>query len=153
MQGSAWIDLLRRIPADLHDALSFGLVTGAEVVVQQLVKMESNFVIVRGRMSGSTAEGRVMMVPYAHMTLVALNKPLAEPDVQALFGKAALPAASAGATTAAEARPAADTPVPAKPKSVSDANLPKPAVADQPKPPSKSVLLARLRERLAEKAK
>ena len=94
-----------------------------------------------------------MMVPYAHMTLVALNKPLAEPDVQALFGNAALPAASANAMPAVGPRPAADTPVSAKPKSVSDANLLKPAVSAQPKPPSKSVLLARLRERLAEKAK
>ena len=155
MQGSAWIDLLRRLPADLHDGLSFGLVTGAEVVVQSLIKMESDFVIVRGRMSGTTAEGRVMMLPYTHLTLVALNKPIAEPDVQALFGKAASPSASALATPAAVTRTAADTPLPPTRNHAADANPPKPAAAGQPKPPppSKSILLARLRERLAEKSK
>ncbi len=153
MQGSAWIDLLRRIPAELHDALAFGLVTGEEVVVQQLLKLESDFVIVRGRMAGTTVEGRLMMVPYAHMALVAFNKQLAEPDVQAMFGKTAEPIAAP--TPLAERRSAADIAMPAKPSSVSDPNLPKPAKPGQakPPPPSKSILLARLRERLAEKAK
>jgi hypothetical protein len=87
MQGSAWINLLRRIPADLHDSLALGLVTGAEVVVQQLIRMESDFLIVRGRMAGSTAEARVLLVPYSHMALVAFNKPMPEAQVQEIFVK------------------------------------------------------------------
>src|SRR5437762_8731478 len=87
MQGSDWIALLRRIPAELHNTLALGLVTGEEVVVQQVIRLEENFVIVRGRMAGSTAEGRIMAVPYAHMTLVAITKRMSEPEVQTLFGK------------------------------------------------------------------
>lgn len=150
MQGSDWINLLRRIPANLHNELALGLVTGGEVVVQQLIRMENDFVIVRGRMSGSTAEGRVMIVPYSHMTLLALNKPMPETEVQAIFGAAPSEApvveASAGATTPSQ---------PAARDKPADGILPKPAAPGQPKPtpPSKSVLLARLRERLAEKSK
>jgi hypothetical protein len=153
MQGSAWIALLRRFPAELHNTLALGLVTGDEVVVQQLIRLEEDFVIVRGRMSGSTAEGRIMAVPYAHMTLVALNKRMTEPEVQKLFGKG-LPTVSLDAddgleeTRAAPVEPAPATAEPA-------AAAPVVAEAAKPKavPPSKSMLLARLRERLAEKPK
>ena len=147
MQGSAWIDLLRRIPVELHDALAFGLVTGEEVVVQQLLKLEDDFVIVRGRMAGTTVEGRVMMVPYAHMALAAFNKSLPESEIQAIFSKTA--------EAATEVRPPVESALPVRPSAMSDPNLPRPAQPGQPKPPppSKSILLARLRERLAEKAK
>lgn len=153
MQGSAWIALLRRIPADLHNSLALGLVTGGEVVVQQLIRLEEDFVIVRGRMAGSTAEGRVMAVPYAHMTLVALNKRMNEPEVQKLFGKAMPTAPLIGEDGSAETRASAE-PMPAAAEAAAAAPA---AVAEtaRPKqvPPSKSLLLARLRERLAEKPK
>ena len=148
MQGSLWINLLRRIPAELHNSLALGLVTGEEVVVQQLIKMDNDFVIVRGRMAGSTAEGRVMVVPYSHMALIALNKQIQEAEVQAIFGQAA------------PSQPSLPTPAPPAPPAVVEANAtplpnaltPTPG-QPKPPPPSKSMLLARLRERLAEKAK
>ncbi len=156
MQGSAWISLLRKIPSEMHDSLALGLVTGAEVVVQQLIRMESDFLIVRGRMAGSTAEARVLLVPYSHMALVAFNKPLPEAEVQEIFGKdapAALGSESAARLTAARAagtKPGsgerARETAPVGVKSSDSAGSPK-------APPSKSILLARLRERLAEKAK
>ena len=89
MQGSAWINLLQRIPSSHHDAIALGLVTGAEVVVQQMIRMEQDFVIIKGRMSGSTAEGRIMMVPYSHLTLVAFSRLMTEPEVQEIFGQQA----------------------------------------------------------------
>jgi hypothetical protein len=150
MQGSAWIALLRRIPADLHNSLALGLVTGDEVVVQQLIRLEEDFVIVRGRMSGSTAEGRVMAVPYAHMTLVALNKRMSEPEVQKLFGKG-LPTAPLVVEDGPEETRAPAEPMPAAVEPAVAA--PAEAARPKPVPPSKSMLLARLRERLAEKPK
>ena len=151
-----WIDLLNRIPANLHDSLAFGLVTGGEVVVQQVIRMENDFVVVRGRMAGSTAEGRVLIVPYSHMTMLAFNKPMPEPEAQELFNKTLAPATRPSRATKVEsnvAEPAfVEEPPSAEP---APAVLPeRPAVKSGPKPPqSKSILLARLRERLAEKAK
>ena len=144
-----WIDLLHRIPANLHDSLAFGLVTGGEVVVQQVIRMENDFVVVRGRMAGSTAEGRVLIVPYSHMTMLAFNKPMTEPETQELFNNALASATRPRATKVAEPEFVEETP------SAEPAMLPeKSAVNSGPKPPqSKSILLARLRERLAEKAK
>ena len=155
MQGADWIEVLRRIPANLHDQLALGLVTGAEIVMQQLIRMDNEFLIIRGRMSGSTAEGRVMLVPYSHLTLVAFNKYLNEGDVQDLFGGSApaqivAPAPVNGVL--ASLAPAA-TLAPQLPPAQATLPPPEPANGTRPKAPSKSILLARLRERLAEKAK
>ena len=150
MQGSLWVKLLRRIPAELHNALALGLVTGDEVVVQQLIRMDNDFVIVRGRMSGSTAEGRIMLVPYAQMTLVAVNKQIPEAEVQAIFGQETAGAAPSIASAAGNAETGQmPLPAPRRPDTAPSVV----GAASQIKAPSKSVLLARLRERLAEKAK
>src|SRR5947207_1693361 len=164
MQGSDWIALLRRIPAELHNTLALGLVTGAEVVVQQVIRLEENFVIVRGRMAGSTAEGRIMAVPYAHMTLVAITKRMSEPEVQKLFGQGmatAPPAAAEGTLAAGDTADVAQAVVESESSALEPAGaatpaplvVPEPPAKSKTVPPSKSVLLARLRERLAEKAK
>jgi hypothetical protein len=155
MKGSAWIALLRRIPPELHSSLGLGLVTGGEVVVQQLIRLEEDFVVVRGRMAGSTAEGRVMAVPYSHMTLIALNKRMNEPEVQKLFGKTMPTAPLITEDGPLETRAPAE---PMPPAAEPIAPAPAPIIAaDASKaktvPPSKSMLLARLRERLAEKPK
>ncbi|MCI0681052.1 MAG: hypothetical protein L0Y71_03020 [Gemmataceae bacterium] len=162
MQGSSWIEMLRRVPSELYDSLALGLVTGAEVVVQQLIRLEHDFVVVRGRMAGSTAEGRVMIVPYSHMATMAFNKRMAETEVQQIFGA---PLSTGSSAPAAWAEPsvaeAAAQPAPAEapPANGQSASIPpappaKSTRPDAPKPPqSKSILLARLRERLAEKAK
>jgi hypothetical protein len=98
-----WLDLLNRIPSSLFDSLALGLVTGGEVVVQQLIRMEKDFVIVRGRMAGSTAEGRVLIVPYSHLTMVAFNKHMVEKEVQEIFGR---PSGILNRPSAAPAMPA-----------------------------------------------
>ena len=60
MQGASWIALFERIPAKLHDTLALTLVTGAEIIMQSLLRLESDFAIMRGRMAGSTDAGRVI---------------------------------------------------------------------------------------------
>ncbi|MCS7046216.1 MAG: hypothetical protein NZO58_07660 [Gemmataceae bacterium] len=159
MQGAAWINLFRRIPANLQDSVAVGLVTGAEVVVQQIYKLEDDFVMLRGRMAGSNADARLMIVPYSHMTLIAINRRLTPVEAKALLGDD-----TASIFVEAEARPAASeaTTTVQRQAAVSNASgltasgvvAPANDRGDQAKqPPSKSILLARLRERLAEKAK
>jgi hypothetical protein len=149
-----WIDVLNRIPANLHDSLALGLVTGGEVVVQQVIRMENDFVVVRGRMAGSTAEGRVLIVPYSHMTLLAFNKPMPEPEAQELFNNTLAPATRTSRATKVESKVAEPAIIEETPLAEPVVLPEKPASKSGPKPPqSKSILLARLRERLAEKAK
>jgi hypothetical protein len=158
MQGPSWIALFEQIPAKLHDTLVLTLVTGAEIMMQSLLRLDSDFAILRGRMAGSTDAGRVIVLPYNQIVNLAFAKRMLEPEVQAIFGKTLEPA-GAQAEQAGEESAAADTSGPADQGGPQAANTgpgaPPPASAAPAKlqPPSKSILLARLRARLAEQGK
>ena len=90
MDGNqAWIAMFRRIPANLHDSLALGLTTGSEIVVQRIDKLEPDFMIIRGRLAGTQDSGRVVLIPYAQLTFVAIQKNLKDNEVEAIFGKGA----------------------------------------------------------------
>jgi hypothetical protein len=147
MQGTFWINLFSRIPANLHDSIALILVTGSELVVQKFVKLDNEFVVLRGRMSGTTDGGRVVVLPYPQLMAFAFTKRMTDPEVEAIFGEggaqfaaalAAIPDTDDAAAETASTVPAADA----------DVNTPAKAAM-----PSKSMLLAKLRARLAESNK
>jgi len=176
MQGSAWLAVLGRIPALKHDCLVIVTTTGAEIVLREIVRVENDFMILRGRMAGSTDDGRVIILPFDQVTYFAFNKLLPEPEIQAMFGKSAptvqwtnvqAPAAETAAPLPAPPEPAvpefaappeahaptADAQGADAPRSAGDGPAAPAAVdgkaAPKPAHPSKSLLLARLRARLA----
>jgi hypothetical protein len=154
MQGTAWVELIKRIPAAHHDNLVAVTSTGAEIIVQRIMRLEEAFVILRGRPSGSTEEGRIMLLPWDQVNHIAFHKSLPETEIQKIFGngEAAAPAPGplvekARETSAAEPEATAAAPAPAK----EPAPVPSPPApaAGKPAPLSKSILLARLRARMA----
>jgi hypothetical protein len=168
MQGPSWIALFNRIPGKLHDSLALTLITGAEILMQSILRLESDYAIIRGRMSGSTDAGRVIVLPYNQIVNLAFTKRMLEAEVQAIFGKileqvtAQTADAPAGDEAAAPAEPVEEVPqeveeTPNPGVTVAMRTILPPAPASpgksQPQQPSKSILLARLRARLAEQGK
>jgi hypothetical protein len=163
MQGYGWRSVLGRIPPQAHDSLVAVTLTGLEIMIRGIVRMEEDFLILRGRMAGSTDAGRVIILPFDQINYLGFNKMIAEAELQAMFGSAPAPAvwqnsqpslpAVPVAAAASEGPPDADAP--ASP-GVSSSELPGPKPAGlggngsaKPGHPSKSLLLARLRARLA----
>jgi hypothetical protein len=135
--NEAWIALFRQVPVALHDTLALGLTTGAEIVIQRIVKLDSNFMIIRGRLAGTQDAGRIVLIPYEQLTFVAIQRDLKDAEVEAIFGQ--------GATGEFATRPVNGEPEPqAELATVNDTpvEVKKPAVV------SKSALLAKLRDRL-----
>ena len=93
MLGPSWIALFERIPAKYHDTLALSLVTGAEIIMQSVLRLESDFAILRGRMAGSTDAGRVIILPYDQIVNAAFTKRMLEPEVKAVFGEIMVSAA------------------------------------------------------------
>lgn len=157
MQSTSWIGLLRRFPPELQDTLVLTTVSGTEVNIQNIIRVETEYLVLRGRLAGSTDAGKVFFVPFDQINYVNLTKLLKDPEVQALYaGEPAAPAAAPlpqrveadGAAAEMEA-PAAETlPQPAAP--------PAPAAEAPPLARSpvaaKSAILDRLRARVAPKA-
>jgi hypothetical protein len=168
MQGPSWIALFERIPAKLQDSLALTLATGAEILMQSVLRLESDFAIIRGRMSGSTDAGRVLIVPYDQIVNLAFTKRMLVADVQAVFGNTMETAGANGEALGAEEETAGEAAtddaaeIPSQGVAVEMRTVlnkpPAPGASaapgkNQPPPPSKSILLARLRARLAEQGK
>ena len=148
----AWIAMFRRIPADLEDALALGLTTGAEIVVQKIVKLDPDFMIIRGRLAGTQDAGRVVLIPYSQLTFVAVIRDLKDTEIEATFGKGGAPALASMQTLPASDEPDSTTPA----TTAEEAPTNEPAAGNAAKKPegvSKAGLLAKLRERLKDAGK
>jgi hypothetical protein len=151
MQASdSWIAMFRRIPSNLHDTLSLGLTTGSEIVVQKVIRLEPDFMIIRGRVAGTQDSGRIVMIPYVELTYVAIQRFLKDPEVESIFGKGEAWAVAEMALSSTEdaplGEPAAATPTAAAPPVSEPAPVVSPA--KKPEAASKTALLAKLRDRL-----
>lgn len=150
MQNSVWVQLLQRIPEQQHENLVLVTTAGAEIMVQRIICHEDSYMILRGRPAGSTDVARTILLPFDQLNYLAFHKLMREQDVLAMFatdGTVVSPSPSKSEAEVEKAReetdgdkrpPADETPLPE----------PSPAQQARPGPPSKSVLLARLRARL-----
>jgi hypothetical protein len=153
MQSRAWIKLLQRIPPDRHDGLVLMTTTGVEISIQMIFRQEEDFLVLRGRMSGTTDDGRVFFIPYDQITYLGIVKPMRETEVQALLsGTPALaPSVQRILDTPSPLQTAAETAPPAiavPPEPVVAEPSPVPAKpAERLAIPRRSGLIARLRAR------
>jgi hypothetical protein len=155
MQNSAWIDLFRRIPHEQHNTLAIVTTVGIEIAIQTLVRIEEHYVVIRGRLAGTTDTGRAFFIPYSQINYLGFVQEVKEPQLRALFGEAPPAAeperkATAASTEPAPAQPAAaeatpPVPPPEPPPPSQPAAPPNPA--PQLKTLRKSGVLQRLRER------
>lgn len=146
MHSRSWITLLERIPKDQQDQYSLVTSSGTEISLQNILRMEEDYVIVRGRLAGTTDMGRVYLVPYDQLNYVGSQKELNEGQIQALCGT--LPAMPPRpCPPAVPESPAGESPESFSPEQEAA------RVADSPRPaerlaiPGKEILLQRLRAR------
>jgi hypothetical protein len=154
VQSSAWIALFQRIPPAQQDILVLVTTARTEISIQNILRLEDDYVVLRGRLAGTTDSGRVYFVPYGHIDYLGFQKELKEAEVAALYDK------SPPTADQPEPRPEelAATPVEGElPESAAGENSPTEAEtqksSDTAKPisrpsmPGKDALLERLRAR------
>jgi hypothetical protein len=154
MQASGWLGLVRLIPPDFHDGLIMVLSNGFELNIQNILRLEDEYMVFRGRMMGSTDAGLIFFAPYDQIASIAYAKAIKEnviigwftepskydlPMPEAPISDGAEPAAveqepEAAAEGAPEpqAAPAAKPAAPARP--VPTVPAPRPAAAARPTP-------------------
>ena len=74
MTNQEWIDMLRVIPEEDQNALVLVLQNGCEISVDTLFRFEPNFLILRGRVGGTTYEGRAFFVPFDQMLYFRIER-------------------------------------------------------------------------------
>lgn len=142
MHTSGWIELLRLVPPEMHDGLVILMQNALEFNIQQILRLEEQFMVCRGRMVGSTDSGLVLLLPYDQMTCVAHTKSVREEYINSWFGGREpfydINAGAPSLTAPAEAPPLEEAPAPEpEPAPAPVAAAPAPAAPPKPLPPSR----------------
>jgi hypothetical protein len=74
MTNVEWIDMLRVVPEDDQNQMVIVLQNGAEITVDTLFGFEPNFLVMRGRVGGTTDEGRAFFIPYDQMLYCRIER-------------------------------------------------------------------------------
>lgn len=143
MQSSVWALLLRQIPPEHHHRLM--LVTGShtEIAIQALLRIDHQFVALKGRLAGSQDAGRVFFIPYNQIDYLGFQAAVKDTEFHEMFGGLNVPAPA----EAAPAPPEPPRPVP----TLAPEPTPTPAApangVGRPGTPIKSAVLERFRAR------
>jgi hypothetical protein len=144
MLNASWATLLRQIPADQHDQLMLRTANGTEIAVQNLLRIDYEFVIIRGRPAGSQDSGRLFILPYHRIDYFGINRSVRDEEYAALFASVVIPDPDARTAPPPPAAPAA--PAPAEKLTVPDATL-QVVKPSRHGTPVKSAVLERFRTR------
>jgi hypothetical protein len=144
MQSNAWGHLLRQIPAESYQSLSLVTTGGTEIALQGILRIEREFVAIRGRLAGSQHAGRLYFIPYTHIDYLGTQVEVKDAEFEAMFGQVQLSGAAAAAAPASEP-PAAPPAAPSQLPSVSQ-NTPVPG-SGSAVIPIRSAVLERFRAR------
>ncbi len=74
MTNKEWIDMLRSVPEENQNTIVVVLQNGCEINVDTFFRFEGNYVIMRGRVGGTTDEGRAFFVPYSQMLYFRIER-------------------------------------------------------------------------------
>jgi len=146
MQSTAWKTIFNRIPREHHEIMMVVTSIGIEINVRYIQLLEPDYVVLRGRLGGTTDAGRLFFVPYDQINYVTFSKEIKEEQIADMFGLEAPPEKGPipeglDMEVAAEA-----TPEPEKEKPTPPAEPAKPAAL-----PGKMALLERIRARVRAK--
>ena len=157
MQGSSWIALLAKIPPDQSENLLFMTSNGTAIAVKGVIRAENEYVVVRGRLTGTTEEGGgFFFVPYDQINYLGFQKLIKEAVIHSMYEGQAAPSLvpEAGAPEKATDGAAAETaPSPAHAPTPPPVTAPTAGSAHPPAAPAapgKAALLERLRARRAD---
>ncbi|HLN28038.1 MAG TPA: hypothetical protein VK395_09845 [Gemmataceae bacterium] len=139
----------------MQDSLMLMTTIGMEISIQNVVAMEQEHMVIRGRLAGTADMGRVFFVPYDQINYLGFQKEMKQSQIQALVGDGAGAAAAQAAEEAkdrAQVEPEVTESLSkpeAEPQPVEPLEEPAEAAASGPRLPipAKAKLLERLRAR------
>jgi hypothetical protein len=109
MQSSGWITLLRLVPPAYQENLAITTQNGAEIAIHRIVRIEEEYMVVRGRVMGTTDGGSFFVVPFDRINHIGFPRPLKEHQIRGMFGEVCDPSAGEKATASADGSPSEET--------------------------------------------
>ncbi len=81
------LDLIKRVPELDHPKIVFVLTIGVSVNLDMVVRVEKNYVVVRGREAGSNDEGRGFFIPFETIAMIKLEKLVRINEFRAMYNE------------------------------------------------------------------
>ena len=94
MDDLAWVAILRQIPADKLNGFTIVLEGNIEITLQSLPRLDVEFAVFKGRLSGSQDAGRVFFVPYRRIVNLGTLHPIKDEDYDAIFQTLTIPSSA-----------------------------------------------------------
>jgi hypothetical protein len=151
MQSPTWIALFQRLSVDQQANLLIVTSIQDELAVQEIVRLEPEYLAIRGRKTGmAEVGGGFYFIPYNQIVYLGFQRPVKEAEIRKIYG--------AGEDGAVRLTAAVPSPEPAAPLPPDE---PAPPAPEPPPPPegsksgerpvgsAKAALLERLRARRA----
>src|SRR5277367_6042992 len=91
MHANAWAVLLRHIPAEQHSKLMLVTRSGVEIAVQNILRVDHEFLAFKGRMAGSQDQGRLFFVPYHNIDYINFTYAIKDEEYEAMFSTLDVP--------------------------------------------------------------
>jgi hypothetical protein len=85
MSNPDWVALFRQLPKEVHSQLVIVSQNRTDISVDTIFKLEPAFMVIRGRLGGTTETGLLFMVPYDQISSIFVNREIKENEVDSLF--------------------------------------------------------------------
>jgi hypothetical protein len=87
MQAVDWVELLKRVPEEEHGYLQLGVQNGMEISIQNILRVDGQYVLIRGRVGGTNDAGRVFCFPYPCLTYLKFTGQADRQRLMQIFGE------------------------------------------------------------------
>jgi hypothetical protein len=92
MHNHVWAAVVSHIPAEVQDKLMMITLGGTEICLQSFLRIDREFMVVKGRLSGSQEAGRIFFIPYAQIDYLGTQQPWKDSEYEEVFGGLVTPA-------------------------------------------------------------
>src|SRR5579871_6912696 len=80
MRSSVWVSLIRIFPPEIQEKLMAVMTSGNEINISGVIRFEQDFLVVRGRLAGTTDDAGVVFVPYDRIDYIGFRVPMKDQD-------------------------------------------------------------------------
>jgi hypothetical protein len=101
MQSAGWEMLLRHIPPEVHHTLMLVTRGGTEFAISNLMRVDREFVAIRGRLAATQDQGRVFFIAYDQIDYFGFQQALRESEFEQMFAGLVMPEPEVAAAPAA----------------------------------------------------
>lgn len=87
MRSKTWADLVRKLPPNYHDSLLLVTSVGIEITIQVVMRVEDEYLVIRGRLGGTTDTGRLFFIPYDQINCISVLRSMPRAELSVMFGE------------------------------------------------------------------